>query len=131
MQVGYDMVKTFKWLVAAPPPLEVKEPALGCEMPLTKRASCAECKAFGPRIACPLGHMRICGAPIFLSCKEGDGTGCDRSLCWEHIPDEKRKLKCYCKSELVGIGGAAERASARKREIAREREEREREREWC
>ena len=106
-----------------PRPLEVKEPALSCEMPLTKSASCGECRTFGLRAACPLGHMQICRAPVWVSC-----TDCDRVLCWEHI-----HAKCYCKSQLVGVGGAAERERAREREreIARAREEREREREWC
>ena len=128
--LGYDEVKAFKYLLGPPPPLEVRKPARGCEMPLTVRTSCADCVELGPRMNCPLGHMRICGAPIWVSCDQVVG-GCDRVLCWEHMPVEQ-KFKCYCKSARVGIGGAAVRESEkeRKREVVRQREEREREREW-
>ena len=33
--LGYDEVKAFKYLLGPPPPLEVRKPARGCEMPLT------------------------------------------------------------------------------------------------
>jgi hypothetical protein len=123
-QFGYDVEKSRAWMLRKPRPVQAVEPARGCEMPLTKSASCGDCKTLGRVMACPR-HMRLCGAPAFVACDRG----CGRTLCWEH---GREYTVCYCKSQVVGIGGAAERerASAREREIAREREEREREMEW-
>ena len=122
VQLGHTLEKSLEFLENGPPRrLDVKGSFDGCQMPLTKRASCVECTTVGRFGACSLGHMRICGAPIFLACND-----CDRVLCWEHIPNEEKKLKCYCKSQLVAIGGAAvkERARVSERERAREREKR-------
>ena len=59
----------------------------GCQMPLSSRATCADCS---------LGlyncekHMRQCNAEIWYSCEN-----CLRSLCWDH-------LGCYCVTKIHG-----------------------------
>ena len=112
VQFAYDPKRAKAWMLREPSKVQEAERALGCEMPLSARASCADCRDFGAVMACPKGHMRLCGAPIFLAC-----DGCDRTLCWEHIPTESRE--CYCKSRSVGTAGAAERERERVRERTR------------
>ncbi len=130
-QVAYDLKKALDWMKRKPRPLEVEEPAFGCQMPLTMRASCGECRTIGLRAACPLGHMRFCGAPIWFWCRD-----CDRVLCWDHMPVLEEccwlDKECFCKSQKVGIGGIAERERAleRERQRVREQEERQRKSEW-
>jgi hypothetical protein len=98
---------------------EVEEKACGCQMPLSRSASCDDCISLGGLVNCR-AHMQLCTAPVFLAC-----GNCLRQLCWEHIG-------CYCVTKIVGNRGAAERekGKARARAKQRETEEREREKEW-
>src|SRR3954471_11019423 len=81
VQFGYEVEKSKAWMLRKPRPAQTAERAHGCEMPLTKSASCGDCKTLG-LMACP-SHMWLCGAPIFLACGMDD-PGCGRALCWEH-----------------------------------------------
>src|SRR3954449_5267078 len=102
--------------------------SLSLALSLSLSLSLSHSLSLGLVMACP-SHMRLCGGPIHLACGGKDDPGCGRTLCYEH---GREGTVCYCKSQVVGIGGAAERerASVREREAVREREEREREREW-
>ena len=101
---------------------ELETPTYGCEMPLSVRASCLECREVGGMMNCEQ-HMRGCGAPIWVCC----GLNCARLLCLDHMS------ACYCASFKLGVGGVAARESAKARDRAsiRERDERERQLEWC
>ena len=72
----------------------IDERACGCEMPLSRQASCEDCTSAGLVMNCVL-HMRPCTAPVWLACNQ-----CSRFLCWEHMS------ACYCETRVVGIGGA-------------------------
>ena len=62
VQFGYDVEKAKAWMLRKPRPAQKAERALGCEMPLTKSVSCAECKAFGHGLSCDsvlLSFLRV------------------------------------------------------------------------
>ena len=107
-QFAYSSEATVAYLSKAllPAKPKVEEQTYGCQMPLTRSASCVDCKAASVVMNCAR-HMKACAGPAWLPC-----DSCDRHLCWDHMND------CYCQSNEAKF----EREQEIEREKQRERE---------
>src|SRR4051812_13371123 len=89
-QFAYDQSKSTAFMLRKPSPVEKRQLTSGCQMPLSKSATCSDCTL--TFFNCPL-HMLQCGALVWGHCANKE---CLRLLCQDHL------LVCYCETKSPG-----------------------------